>query len=344
MTADARFDLRPAPELTADLFDGAYQTPAQVVLGPLTPGLSSYQGALAGLCPSACRLVDLSVTWGPPLPDSVTSGSVHLLVSSMATRSGAGRWRPLAAGLTDAGRWRTTAGSATLGSSAAGLASRMYVSAYGAPTAIAPADVPRALPTVLTDSLAEGDREAGGSVTVVGLDGATIGATSVGQVPSLPRVGDDASLVDLDMAQRFLSGPMTDDTTEVWLSPRAPADLDRPPRRPGGHGAGRRQLPVAAGGARSRRTARSRSRCSWCRRWPPASSPSGRRCSRPSSRPDGVGGSSPRCTPWASRVASSADPSCSSRSSRSARRSSSGRRRGWWRRRWPSDRSPSPRG
>ena len=225
VTADARFDLRPAPELTADLFDGAYQTPAQVVLGPLTPGLSSYQGALAGLCPSACRLVDLSVTWGPPLPDSVTSGSVHLLVSSMATRSGAGRWRPLAAGLTDAGRWRTTAGSATLGSSAAGLASRMYVSAYGAPTAIAPADVPRALPTVLTDSLAEGDREAGGSVTVVGLDGATIGATSVGQVPSLPRVGDDASLVDLDMAQRFLSGPMTDDTTEIWLSPRAPTDL-----------------------------------------------------------------------------------------------------------------------
>jgi hypothetical protein len=225
VTADARFELQPAPELTADLFDGYYQTPAQVVLGPLVPGEGTYQGSLTGLCPTACRLVGLSVSWGSPLTDSLSSGSMHLVVSSMAT-SVAGRWRPLAAGLTDAGRWRTTAGSATLAASTAGLATRMDVSAFGSPTTIAPADVPPALPTVLTSSLAEGDREAGGAVTVVGLDGGTIGATAVGQVPSLPRVGRDASLVDLGLAQRFLSGPMADVTTEVWLSTEAPADLD----------------------------------------------------------------------------------------------------------------------
>jgi hypothetical protein len=226
VTADARFDLQPAPELSVDLFDGGYQTPAQVVLGPLAPGVASYRGSLAGLCPSGCRLVDLAVSWGPPLTDTVASGSVHLVVSSMATASGAGAWRPVAAGLTDAGRWTTTAGSAALGSSPAGLDSRMSVSAFGAPTTIAPADVPRQLPSVVTTSLAEGDRAAGGAPTLVGLDGATVSTRTVGQVSSLPRVGDAASLVDLGLAERLLSGPMTDVVTEVWLSPAAPAALE----------------------------------------------------------------------------------------------------------------------
>ncbi len=226
VTADARFDLQPAPELSVDLFDGGFQTPAQVDLGPLVPGAASYQASIVGLCPSGCRLVDVSVSWGPPLTDSVSSGAVHLLVSSMATRSGADDWSPVAAGLTDAGRWTTTGGSATLASSAAGLESQMSVSAYGSPTTIAPADVPRELPSVVTTSLAEGERETGAAPTLVGLDGATLGARPVGDVGSLPRVGGTASLVDLGLAERLLSGPMTDVTTEVWLSPDAPPALE----------------------------------------------------------------------------------------------------------------------
>ncbi len=245
VSADADFDLRPAPELTADLFDGAFQTPEQVVLGPLVPGAATYQGSLAGLCPSACRLVDLSVTWGPPITDSITSGAVHLVVSSLATRAGTGTWIPVAAGLGDPARWRTTAGTATLVRSGAGLASQMTVSAYGAPTAIAPADVPERLPAVLTTSLADGYRESGGAVTVVGLDGGTVNATSVGQASSLPRVGDDATLVDLGLAERFLSGPMTDATTEVWLSPTVPAGIE-------GRLAGRGITVLAVDSARSR--------------------------------------------------------------------------------------------
>jgi len=74
--------------------------------------------------------------------------------------------------------------------------------------------------------LAEGDRAAGGAPTLVGLDGATVSTRTVGQVSSLPRVGDAASLVDLGLAERLLSGPMTDVVTEVWLSPAAPAALE----------------------------------------------------------------------------------------------------------------------
>jgi len=167
------------------------------------------------------------------------------VVSSLATRMGTGAWVPVAAGLGDPVRWTTTAGTATIGRSGAGLASQMTVSAYGAPTAIAPADVPERLPAVLTTSLADGYRESGGAVTVVGLDGGTVNATSVGQASSLPRVGDDATLVDLGLAERFLSGPMTDATTEVWLSPTAPAGIE-------GRLAGRGITVLAVDSSRSR--------------------------------------------------------------------------------------------
>ena len=54
---------------------------------------------------------------------------------------------------------------------------------------------------------------------------AIVKAHAIAQVSALPRVGDDAALVDLGMAQRVLSGPFVNDTTEVWLSTNAPADI-----------------------------------------------------------------------------------------------------------------------
>ncbi len=86
---------------------------------------------------------------------------------------------------------------------------------------IGPADVPSALPTVITPD----EAPSSGSISLVGLDGGTITGRFIGEVPALPGAGADASLVDLTMAERFLSGPFTDDATEVWLTDDAPADI-----------------------------------------------------------------------------------------------------------------------
>ncbi len=66
-----------------------------------------------------------------------------------------------------------------------------------------------------------------GGLSVVGLDGGTLNGRPVGVVAALPRVGASATLVDLGIANRLLSGPMTDATFQVWLGSTAPAGFDR---------------------------------------------------------------------------------------------------------------------
>ncbi len=225
VTADAEVGAQPAPHLSADLFDDGYQTPEQVSLGPLLPGPHTYTGSLAGLCPSGCRLVDLALSWAAPPTDGVPSGTVQLVLSSMATLNAAGGTKVVDAGLTDARRWTTPQGGATLTSTDAGLRADVTLSPYQ-PITIAPADTPVAVPAVVTPATAPAAGVSGG-LSVVGLDGATLNGRSVGQVAALPRVGAAATLIDLGTAYRLLSGPVTDATYEVWLGPGSPASFSR---------------------------------------------------------------------------------------------------------------------
>ncbi len=98
-----------------------------------------------------------------------------------------------------------------MSSVASGLAVNATLNADGAPATFAPADVPRALPAVVT---------APGAMSV-GLDGGTISVTAVATVPALPVIGngDSATMVDLPLAERLQSGPMLYTTAEVWLAP-----------------------------------------------------------------------------------------------------------------------------
>jgi ABC-type lipoprotein release transport system permease subunit len=91
-----------------------------------------------------------------------------------------------------------------------------------APVTLAPADVPIPLPAVVTPDSSIGSES---GLSLAGLDGSTVRARAVGQVPALPRLGDGASLIDLAMAERVMTGPFVYDNTEVWLSDTAPADL-----------------------------------------------------------------------------------------------------------------------
>jgi hypothetical protein len=144
------------------------------------------------------------------------------LISSLATQSTTGDWEQLRAGLTDARRWQIPSGGARLSAQERGLQADVTLDPDGGPVTIAPADVPRELPAVVTPDSSIGSASA---LFVAGLDGGTVRARAIGEVSALPRLGADANLVDLGMAERFVSGPFVDDTTEVWVSPAAPPNL-----------------------------------------------------------------------------------------------------------------------
>lgn len=223
VTLDAAVDAQPPPQLSAVLYDKGFQSLSDVVLGTLAPGTATYESSIAGLCPVGCRLVDLAVTWTPSLAGPAEpSGTATLAITALDERSADGQWTPVAAGLGDRRRWSTPSGGVRLQSTASGLQAQVELNPFGVPLDIAPADSPTELPAVVTDGAATSATGAGGSLSLVGLDGDTVPGAPVGTVPALPRVGDVAALVDLGMAERFLSGPFSSATTEVWLSASAP--------------------------------------------------------------------------------------------------------------------------
>ncbi len=225
LSIDSTIYASPRPQLSVDLFDEGFQTPQQVVLGTLVPGDSTYEASIEGLCPSGCRLGDLAITWAPPIAVTTPSGSAQLTISSVSELSDTAVWAPVRAGLDDVARWTSRTGGAQLSSSPKGLTANVSLNAFGVPVTIAPADVPSALPTVVTPGSSPGGLGGGGTLALVGLDGATVTGRSVGEVPALPRVGSAASLVDLGLADRFLSGPSVDVATEIWLAGNAPPSL-----------------------------------------------------------------------------------------------------------------------
>jgi len=224
VSLNATVAAQPAPQLSLDLFDQSFQAPQQVVLGNLVAGHRNYEASIAGLCLETCTLTDLAVTWAPSSGATTPTGTARVEISSISDLHG-GRWESVSAGLGRARRWTSPTGGAQLATSPGRLSALFTLNPNAAAVAIAPADVPTALPTVLTATAAAVDSPSGEPSMIVGLDGSTVKAHAIAQVPALPRVGDDAALVDLRMAQRVLSGPFVNDTTEVWLSTDAPADI-----------------------------------------------------------------------------------------------------------------------
>lgn len=220
-TVEAVVDAQPPPELSAVLFDEGFQTVSDVVLGTIVTGRADYEASIAGLCPAGCRLAGLAVTWAPDITSSVLpAGSADLRIAALAEESGGGSWRPVSAGLDDARRWTTSAG-VRVTSSRSGLGAAVTLDPFGVPLEIAPADVPDRIPAIVAASGPGSTAGPGGGLALVGLDGGTLSGRLVGTVPALPRIGADGALVDLGLAERLLSGPFTDATTEVWLSASA---------------------------------------------------------------------------------------------------------------------------
>ncbi len=224
---DVAGSAQPPPRLAVDVYDTDTQFSSRVVLGPLRPGAHRYTGRLFADCPGGCRLLDLAVTWSPPTSAASTTApgpSMTIDVTSLSERTAGGRWTRLHAGLADPHRWRALTGVMHLHQTGAGLAARFTLNRFGTPVTIGPADVPKALPVVVTPLSASTASGHGGPL-VVGLDGSTLPGHTVGTVPFLPGVGAHAVLTDLAVAERYLFTRFAGATTQVWLSRTAPSSI-----------------------------------------------------------------------------------------------------------------------
>jgi len=248
VTAESHFGVTPAPDLTMDLFNLDTQTPEQVTFGPVSAGTHTYRGLLSYLCTGGCRLVDLTLSWSPAVSVAGTgrTATVSLRVRSLAERRHGGPWTPLHAGLADLGRWTSPTGGVRLRTAGGLLDGTFRLSPNGTPVAVAPRDVPRGLPVLVTPATA-GYASGDGGPQVAGLDGGTVPGHTVGVVPSLPGVGTGAVLSNLRTAELFLSGPFTYDVTQVWLSKHAPPSIGKRLRA---HGILVRSSQTAAGAQR----------------------------------------------------------------------------------------------
>lgn len=221
VTADMTGSLQGSPELAADVYDMNTQFSSRVTLGRLRHGDHRYEGRLYADCPGGCRLLDLSVTWSTKT--TAHTPTVQLAITSLAVRTRSGAWTRLRSGLDNLHRWTSTPGRARLYRSGGGLGVRFSLNSFGT-VAVSPADVPKALPVVVTptsQSTASGDA----GPLVVGLDGSTLSGHQVAEVPALPGVGTDSVLVDLRVAELYLTDGFMTDTPEVWLSKQAPPSI-----------------------------------------------------------------------------------------------------------------------
>ena len=208
------------PQLAVDLYDTDYQNSTRLTLGSLLPGTHTYRAVLVGACAGGCRLTDMALSWTAPHPSS--SARVDVTIDHLSVvRHGA--TVPLASSLGRRGAWTASAG-AHVAAGSGGLRVSAHMSYLTATVSVSPHDVPTALPAVVTRSTASSASGHGGPL-LVGLDGSTVPGHTVGEVPTLPSIGTDANLVDLQVAERFVATPYSSDTTQVWLSASAPPSV-----------------------------------------------------------------------------------------------------------------------
>jgi ABC-type lipoprotein release transport system permease subunit len=221
VSVDLLKSVTPPAMLQATVFDTGYDTDTTVNLGPLQPGEHQYQASAAGGCQPSCLLVGLSAVWTPSSDiGPAATADIALRLSAIAAETDSGVWRTVPARLDRVADWQSTAGGVRLSASPSGLDVRAVVDADGSPSSFGPADVPRALPVVTVGQSAGSGAAAGVAPNLgVGLDGDTIKVRPVASVGALPEAGSDATMADLTLAQRLLTGPMINTTLQVWLSP-----------------------------------------------------------------------------------------------------------------------------
>ena len=201
-----------------------------VDLGRLHLGEWTYGGTLGVGCSGGCRLAGLGLIPAPGR-NAPASGAVRFTVTGLSAGAPSAS-TPL--GFDPSPRsWRSADASIRIQTGAAGglalvvpaSAIANYTGAVGYATApmVSPADHPTVLPAAVTSEIESINGVAG--VRIAGFDGNTLTVASSITASALPRVGDNAAMVDLDLLSRSQVGPTIPDTADqVWLGPAAPSD------------------------------------------------------------------------------------------------------------------------
>lgn len=214
-----------APDLGVYVFDTATQSSARLDLGPIRAGTHTYTSSFDGLCGAGCRLSGIGPIWPAAVEGAGQPVSASLSLNDLQELRG-GTWRPLAAGLTQAGRWAANS-AAVATATPGGLTARFTLGTAEVTPTVRPADAPSPLPAILTPELASANQASalGNTLQLEGLDGAPLETRWAATATSLPSIGTDAALVDLDYAALSQTGAEISTTDEVWLSATAPASI-----------------------------------------------------------------------------------------------------------------------
>jgi putative ABC transport system permease protein len=230
---DVRGPLHQSWSLSLNLFDQALQQPYQLPLGNLVAGLQTLRTPLYGGCADGCRLESLAVAWNNPSVNGPQTATLDARLLGMVAGSGPGSARPVDLHLGEPGSWAGQGGASVLGTAGppggAALALRFTDNQSTLPATAGPVLLPPEIPAVVTGQLASLDGASPGNPTipVQGLDGNTLNVAGRIVVPALPRVGADASLVDLDLLERAQTDATAGVTDEVWLAARASPAIEQ---------------------------------------------------------------------------------------------------------------------
>jgi putative ABC transport system permease protein len=198
-------------------------------VGPLAPGIGSYDISLPSACTSVCQIAGLGLTAGAP--DTLGTSGAHVseidAVIGASVRSDR-RWRPVTS-FGDHSRWRGDGrGPVTIGAAGGSLA----IDVRQVSGSVWPSAVSAAIPTVLPAAVgsAQAAVEEGNqihSIEAVGLDRQSVFVDGVIRAVTLPQVDRNGVMVDFGTALAAMRQSVAATTQyQVWLSSRAPSDID----------------------------------------------------------------------------------------------------------------------
>ena len=182
-----------------------------VQLGTLRPGDGTYQ-LRTPVCREGCRLKGIQLA-GPGQGSALDPG-VEVTVRGLRTVNPR-RVALEPAGIGEPGRWRPS-GGAVLAGGPDGLRVRVETGLPGGAW-IQPADTPSPLPVA-----ASGVDLAG---SLAGFDGRSTTVDAATVLPAVPRAGTGQVLADLEYLDRISTDTGQASEPQVWLGPRAPADV-----------------------------------------------------------------------------------------------------------------------
>ncbi len=219
----------PQIVLGVNLYDETYPRNRTLYVD-LVGGAHQYTVSLTTACPGVCRLTSLAPNWVNPA--NGYSKKVSLAVDSIVVKRH-DHWRDVPFGAGERGTWSAQPSSVREeppASTSVAFDIPGNQLPYGG-LLLKPVDLPKRIPAVVTSGAEVADAPPNPSAgRNIGLNpgGSTFTAHPVAIVPTLPLVGANGVLMDLEVAKRAITSNQGAGTYQVWLTSTAsPAIVHR---------------------------------------------------------------------------------------------------------------------